>query len=415
MADVKISELSSAGALGGDELIPVVQSASTVKVLLSAIYTWIVAALNTAGRLIPSGGASGQYLRRVGLDDYDVGWSAAGLVPDSSNTGYVLTQQSGTAGDIDWSPIPPTDPDGAEGNIQYKAISPGTGFAGAAYTSILDDLLHLLIPASAPTAPTDGIKVFARDLASRVLPAFVGPSGLDSALQPFLGRNKIGYWHTPGNAAVAPAGMGLANATTIGTTGTRNVAATNLLTSLRRAYNVSAGTAGASGGWRLGVAQFFRSSNPWGGFFLATRIGEDNVITDSRCFVGLHTSTSAIGNVNPSTLLNIIGVGFDSTESVWSVMHNDGSGTATKVSLGAGYPANTSDEAYDVIIFAPPGQTKVWVQMIRLSTGTSVTTEITSDVPALDTLLAIHVWCNNGPTASAKGINLSTLYIETDY
>jgi hypothetical protein len=387
MADTKISALPDAGALTGSELVPVVQSGSTVKVLLSTIYAWIVAALAAAGRLIPSGGTTGQVLTKSSGTDYDAAWTDTALTP----------------------------PSGSAGQIQYHDGAPGAAFAGAAYAGIEDDVLLLTVPASLPTAPAAGIKSFARDLASRILPAFVGPAGLDSTVQPFLGRNKVGWWSAPGNAAVAPAGTGLANATTIGTTGTRNVAATNILTSLRRAYNTSAGTAGASGGWRLGVAQFFRSSNPWGGFFLVTRIGEDNTVTDSRCFVGFHTATSAIGNVNPSTLTNLIGVGFDSGESVWSVIHNDGSGTATKVSLGAGFPSNTNDEAYDVVINGPPGQTKVWVTLIRLSTGTSVTTEITTDMPALDTMMAIHVWCNNGTTASAKGINLSTLYVETDY
>lgn len=46
--DSKISELSSAGALTGAEVLPVVQSSSTVKVLLSVIYTYFESTFKAA-------------------------------------------------------------------------------------------------------------------------------------------------------------------------------------------------------------------------------------------------------------------------------------------------------------------------------------------------------------------------------
>jgi hypothetical protein len=126
-------------------------------------------------------------------------------------------------------------------------------------------------------------------------------------------------------------------------------------------------------------------------------------------------NTTAIGNVNPSTILNMIGVGFDSGETTWRILHNDGSGVATKIDLGANFPCNTSTEAYEVAIFAPPGQSSVWVQVSRLGTIHSTTVEITTNLPAINTLLTFHLWCNNGTTAAAKTLNFTTVYIETDY
>jgi len=50
-----------------------------------------------------------------------------------------------------------------------------------------------------PAAPAAGtVRLFRREVAGRQMPAFIGPSGLDSALQPFLARNKIGYWNPQG-------------------------------------------------------------------------------------------------------------------------------------------------------------------------------------------------------------------------
>lgn len=46
--DSKISELDSAGALAGTELLPIVQSGSTVKLLLSVLYTYFESTFKAA-------------------------------------------------------------------------------------------------------------------------------------------------------------------------------------------------------------------------------------------------------------------------------------------------------------------------------------------------------------------------------
>ena len=409
-SDSEINGLPAAAPLDGSELIAADQGVNTVKIGLSAILAWITAALSAAMRLIPAGGSTGQYLRKTTIDDYEVEWSSAGLVPDSSNTGYVLKQRSGTAGDYGFEP----PASGAPGAIQYNDGS--SLLAGSLSTKIVDGDLALTTLGSITSPPIGEVKIFGCAVASRVMPAFVGGMGIDSVMQPFWGRNKIGYWAPLGNSSAAPLADGIAAPTLYGTAGARNVAATNILTSMRRLANASATTAGAAGGWRHPTVQFFRSTNPQGGFFFVCRFGEDNTLADSRCFVGFWTNTTAIGNVNPSTLTNIIGVGFDSGETTWRVLHNDGSGTATKIDLGADFPCNTSDQAYEVAIFAPPGQSKVWVQMTRLGTAFSTTVEISSsDLPALNTMLTFHLWCNNGTTAAAKTLCFTSVYIETDY
>jgi len=414
MADEKISDLASAGALDGTETPPIVQGSSTVKVTLSAIYAWIVTQLGL--RLLLAGGGTGEVLAKTSSVDYETEWTSAGLVPqpaDPADDGKALLA---SAGDYTWQTVALTPAGGADRSIQYNVTGAGDPtFGGALYAEIRNNALTLN-EVAAPIAPGAGqVSLFARKLANRVLPAYAGPAEAISALQPFLGRNKIALWSAQGSTSGQLTTFGVGSPTGIGANGPRVVAATNLLTSLRRLANVSAATAGSSGGWRLAVAQFFRSNDSWGGFFLCARIGEDNTVANSRAFIGLRDSASPIGNVNPSTLLNTIGVGFDSGQSTWRVIHNDGSGVATAIDLGAGFPCNTSDEAYDVIIFAPQGQETVWVQMIRLSDETSSTVEITTDVPALATLLAFHAWVNNGSTASAKGITLSTLYVDTNY
>lgn len=319
-----------------------------------------------------------------------------------------LTGPQGPQGD----PGTPATPAGSTGSVQFNA----SGVLGGASTAkVVGGDLTLTAPTTL-TVPSSGeVKVFARPLANRVFPGFVGVSGLDSAIQPFWGRNKIGLWSAAGGATAAPVAIGLPAPTAIGTAATRTVVTTSVLGSLRRSANSTTTSAGTSAGWRSTPAQFFRSTNVWGGFFVAFRFGEETSVADSRAFVGLHSAVAAIGNVNPSTLVNTIGMGFDSTETAWSIVHNDGAGVATKISLGANFPCNTSNEAYDLILFAPPSQTSVWVQVDRLGTAHSTTVQLTTDLPALDTLLAIHAWVNNGTSAVVKTISLSTLYTESDY
>ena len=47
MPDKKISDLTSAGALSGSELLPIVQSGNTVKTLLSTLSTFVSTDVNT--------------------------------------------------------------------------------------------------------------------------------------------------------------------------------------------------------------------------------------------------------------------------------------------------------------------------------------------------------------------------------
>lgn len=462
MADTKTSALSDADAIAGTEIVPVVQSGSNRKLSLSALLTWITSSLATALRLVPlvganpngfalrivsgvpqwfgvsevpdtssatdgevvrlvsgapawsatrevpTGGSNGQYLRTVGIDG-DLEWSSAGLVPDSSTTGYVLTQRSGTAGDYGFEP----PASGAPGAIQYN--NGAGGLAGAANIAIgASGSLELTVD-TAPTVPAAGkLTVFARALANKHLPAFVGPSGLDSALQPFMGRNKVGILSAAGAVSAVPVSMGLPGATAVGANGTKTLDDTSLLGSMRRSYNASAATAGSSCGYRTAVTAM-RSANAWGGFLLIARFGEEIIVAGSRAFVGLWSSSGAMANSNPSVMTKTIGMSYDAGESSWSIQHNDGSGVCARIALGANFPANTSSEAYEIAIFSPPGGTSVWVRVERLGTAFVAEHELTTDLPANGQTLAFHIWANNGATAAAKGISLSTMYLESDY
>lgn len=270
-----------------------------------------------------------------------------------------------------------------------------------------------------PSAPTDSVVLFGRNAGGRIMPAFIGPSGVSSILQPHQGRNKIGYWTPIGNANTAPLADGIAAPTGTGTATARNVATTNLFTSMRRLGYVSVGTAGASAGARLGVLQFWRGNGlPLGGFHLIVRFGVSDaaIVANSRMFVGMQASASAIGNVEPTSLANIVGVGCNAGQTNLYIMHNDGSGTATVIDLGANFPSQTlSTDVYELVLFGAPNGANIGYYVERLNTGDFASGVLTTDLPVNTTLLAPQLWRNNGATALAVGIDLMSLYIETDY
>ena len=89
MTDKKISELSSNAALGGTELIPLVQSGGNVKALLSAVKTFI-----TNGLLSASTAAS-TYQTQAGMSSYATTSSlTSGLLTNLTPT---INTQTGTA------------------------------------------------------------------------------------------------------------------------------------------------------------------------------------------------------------------------------------------------------------------------------------------------------------------------------
>lgn len=136
-------------------------------------------------------------------------------------------------------------------------------------------------------------------------------------------------------------------------------------------------------------------------------------VASARTFVGLVGTTSVLGNADPSSNTNIIGVGTDSGDTTLSIMSNDGTGTATKVALGANFPDHTlSTDVYDLVLFAPPNTSSVNWQITRLNTGDTASGTITADLPAGTQLLAPQFWRNSGPTALAVGIDFVGGYFE---
>ena len=269
-----------------------------------------------------------------------------------------------------------------------------------------------------PAVPsTDYGTIFMKKIAGRMMVSQIDPFGLDTALQPHLGGNKVALWMPPGGSTTVPGVFGMAPLTVTGTTTARSVTTNNLLTRMTRLGYVSAATAGSLCGVREAVAKYTTGAGPGlGGFFARYRFGVSDAapVSGARMFIGLDASTAAPKNVDPSLLTNCIGVGQIATSNNLHIIY--GNATAkTPIDLGADFPANTNADPYELILFAPPTGGCYW-QVRRLGTSFEATGFLSStEIPTSTQLLCLKLWRSNNTTDLAVGLDVCSIYIETDY
>ena len=306
--------------------------------------------------------------------------------------------------------------------IKDTAISALSTFTGT--TNIVTagalNVTDLTMAAETPSTPSSNTqKLFTYNVGGRMLPGYIDPAGLDNALQPLFARNGIKKWLPSGNGTAIVAD-GAAALTATGTATAASVATTNRHTMIRGLeYLVTAAATTAVAGFREGAnQQFFGNSAGNGGFFLVCRFGPATGVatTTNRCFVGMTTATGAPTDVEPSSLTNMFGVGWDAADANIQFFNNDGSGTATKTSLGIAVPTADRTSVYELAMFCAPNSTTVYYTFKDLAEGgSSVSGNVSSDIPAVNTLFSARGWMSVGGTSSVIGIALKSMYIETDY
>ncbi len=269
-----------------------------------------------------------------------------------------------------------------------------------------------------PAPPSSGLLLYAGSYATRILPKIIGPAGLDTALQVGLhGNSVVLISPTSGTATLNIMGGTITTAGTLSAQFTAN--STNRWTSTFRKRFRTATTVGNTASARTAYHQWFRGSAAgFGGFWFRAQFGQDVNLAGGQKFIGLCTLTGALAG-EPSALLNMCGMGYDSTDSNtgnWFFLRNDGTGAATKVDLGANAP-RTDQVGYDLMMFLPQGSSStLYVRIVNLNTGALVLdTSYTTDLPAANTGLCFKCDVRNGAVAASDGIELAKAYVEANY
>jgi hypothetical protein len=153
-----------------------------------------------------------------------------------------------------------------------------------------------------------------------------------------------------------------------------------------------------------------------GGFLFVGVFGISQSQPGMRCFFGLSSIDANLSNANPTTYTNIIGVGFNPNDANFSLIHNDASGTATKVNLGANFPATTvNTDLYELRIYCNIDSNGFFWKLTNLSTNIVTEGFVSTDIPAASTLLAWQLYLNNNAQAASVALDSSFVFVEANY
>ncbi len=261
-------------------------------------------------------------------------------------------------------------------------------------------------------APAGALRLYTKSIAGRMLPKWVGPSGVDTPMQANIGFNRA-VWVIP-NTTTSVTAMGIA-VTNTGTLATPTLTSTNTLSSVKRTTFTTTATAGSLAGTRSPADVWRGNAEGRGGFFITIRFGVSALQAGNRAFLGLETTAAAPTNIDPltSTTNGRIGVGINANTGNWNLVHNVAGTAPTVVDLGANFPVNVVD-LYELALFAAPNGSAVGYRVKKLSTGGETSGTIATNIPSSTTFMAIQMWITNNATAAAAGLAMSKIYLETD-
>lgn len=228
---------------------------------------------------------------------------------------------------------------------------------------------------------------------------------------PFL-RYKSKQMLAPSNTTTGGTPFGI-NLSHSGTISHPTPAATSIGDSIRRMRWSSTGTAGNAAGMVESALTKVRGDVAGvGGFHAEIVFIAGSNVTGHQCFVGLQGGTAVIAG-DPSSLANIIGMGYDAADSAggnWQFFTNDASGTASKYDLPLA-PRNPNN-LYRLTIDAASNGSGVDVKVEDLSAGVTVhTTTYTTDIPAATQYLGVRANIRTGTTTTIAAIEVASVDI----
>jgi hypothetical protein len=243
----------------------------------------------------------------------------------------------------------------------------------------------------------------------------LGPSGVESGIQPALFGNSVVMW-LPGTGTTVAINMGEAwtarNAGTGAAQAHPTRASTNAIASMKRAtFGTGTTATGSSGIQSTNTVAWRGNAAGLGGFFFYARFGVETHEAAMRYMLGLSALNGALAG-EPSVQNNSIIICKDSGDSTWQIVTRDGT-TTNKVNTAVSVVAGN---IIDFFAFMPPNSSTLAVQMVNAVTGDSLyeNTNITSNLPVATTFLYAHAQAMSTVGTTAKLLALNRIYVETD-
>lgn len=235
--------------------------------------------------------------------------------------------------------------------------------------------------------------------------------------------DRYAWWMAQPNSALATHLHGLPAISVNGTTSARNVAATNHRTRQFRIAQTSAATAAAVANFRMAAAIITLGDGTTGGFRVKSKfmIADAATVAGARMFHGVSASTAVATNVEPSTLVNCIGVGHGAADTNLKLFYG-GTAAQTPIDLGANFPITAnSAHIYELELYCPKGSTTVqwWVRRFTNSDVADFTASGTlgpstaAVLPAATVLLTpLQSYRTNNATALAVAVDYLSLFLD---
>lgn len=231
---------------------------------------------------------------------------------------------------------------------------------------------------------------------------------------------KLSRWSASGN------GTGITNFgaqafTVVGTATAHNTAITNAYTQAKKIeWLVTTASTSAVVSFRHSAALWWRGNAAGvGGFYYKCDFGPATGVATAtnRTFFGLRNSISAASDVEPSTLVDCIGVGWDAADANIQIFSNDNAGTCSKIDLGASFPVPTVDRTkfYRIVFYCEPNGSEINYEFREFLTSNVANGVISSNIPGNTVYLTPFGYCSVGGTSSVIGMGFSDLVLATNY
>lgn len=298
--------------------------------------------------------------------------------------------------------------------------NPAASFLGdvAQFTGISD-----------PAAPGAGLlKLYANSVSGRMMAKMIGPSGLDTALQPALFGNNV-VLYMPNSSTTA--GLALGTLWAVGATVAHPAPTAGIYTQMKRTTSLNIITTAnqlnsISSISTAALAQFWRGNAAGlGGFFFFARFGieilADTNPTSTRLFVGLQSGTTNILASDTIPAISCIGLWHDTTDGAGVInLLSKNAVTATKNTLtGSPTTPYSTGQGYDFYMFCKPNDSTIYYRLDDLNLGTTlVDSSVTTTLPVNTTFMGANVGMSNGTlniVAAKTGIGVNRIYVESDH
>jgi hypothetical protein len=268
-----------------------------------------------------------------------------------------------------------------------------------------------------PASPANQIYIYAKQVATKMIPKWIGPAGIDNPIQPGLGFNGI--------KQVAPAvGTTATTCMTAFATAFTNTATTivqvpvtsgsikTIMRSVTLATSATAGTLASHFNGQYEVCGF-------GGYFFASRFYVSGTLQAGQ--LGFHglagrtaIFTTALGNPTTEATIAKVGLGYALAGTVGNWRVCAATGSAVLASVDTGIAVNITD-VMELVLFCAPNSATIGYRVTNLTSTVTVSGTISGNVPPAATPLAVHQYVSNNTTAGIATFGLNKWYLESDY